>query len=97
MTTITFTLDLPEELKEHLGSRDQMNSRAKEALVLQLLRVAEISQGIAAEALGITRWEVLQLMARDQIYSGPESAEEATRDVEAARVDGLATASRAGG
>lgn len=85
MTTITFSLDLPDELSERLGSRDQMSSRAKEALVLQLLREAEICQGLAAHILGITRWDILDLMALHQIPSGPVTAEEARQDVENAR------------
>jgi predicted HTH domain antitoxin len=97
MVTISCTLDLPEDLIERLGSREGLAVRARQALILQLLRESEISQGLAAEMLGITRWEMLQLMARDHIYSGPESAEEATQDVEAARIGRLTPASRASG
>jgi hypothetical protein len=55
MATFTLTLDLPEELSQRLGSRDELGPKVKEALVLQLLREAEISQGLAARILGITR------------------------------------------
>lgn len=63
MATITLTLDLPADLSERLGGEREMSSRMNEALVLQLLREAEISQGLAAQMLGITRWDILNLMA----------------------------------
>ena len=85
MPTITFTLDLPEALIESLGTEDELNSRALEALVLQLLREAQISQGLAARVLGITRWDILNLMALHQIPSGPVTAEEMQQDIENAR------------
>ena len=85
MATITLTLDLPEELSERLGSRDEMSATVTEAIVLQLLRQAEISQGLAARILGITRWDILDLMALHQIPSGPVTAEEMQQDIETAR------------
>jgi predicted HTH domain antitoxin len=53
-------------------------------LVLDLLREGQISQGKAAELLGINRYEMLDLMARHKIPSGPQTAEEAEREIEAA-------------
>jgi hypothetical protein len=78
------TLDLPEELLTILGSPEELSARARQALVLDLLRDAEISQGKAAQLLGITRWDILDLMVRYRIPSGPETAEELERDIEAA-------------
>ena len=46
---------------------------------------ARISQGKAAELLGITRWEMLDLMARHRIESGPETAEEMQQEIDAMR------------
>jgi hypothetical protein len=82
----TVTLELPDELVELLGSPEAVSARAREALVLDLLREAAISQGFAARMLGITRWDILDLMACHCIPSGPETAEEMRRDIEAARL-----------
>jgi hypothetical protein len=59
-----------------LGSPEAAAARAKEALVLQLLREAEITQGQAARFLGLTRWDILDLMAEHNILSGPVTPEE---------------------
>lgn len=80
MTTVTF--DLPDELVALLGSPTAAAAKAKEALVLDLLREARISQGKAARLLGITRWDVIDLMARHQIPSGPVTEEEVRQEIE---------------
>jgi hypothetical protein len=84
LAATTVTLELPEELVAMLGSPEAVAGRVREALVLDLLREARISQGRAARLLGVTRWDILELMARYAIPSGPETAEEAERDVAAA-------------
>jgi predicted HTH domain antitoxin len=76
------SVELPEELVALLGSPEAAAAKAKEALVLELLREARISQGKAARLLGISRWEILDLMARHRISSGPETAEEMRQEVE---------------
>lgn len=85
MGTVLVTIELPEELAAELGSPEELSARARQALVLDLLRQGEISQGRAARLLGITRWDLLALMARHEIASGPLTAEEAELDVAAAR------------
>jgi len=57
-------------------------AKAKEALVLELLREARLSQGQAARLLDLSRPEVLELMAQHQIPSGPESPGELEQEVE---------------
>lgn len=83
-TDRTITIELPDDLVASLDSLDGIDDRAWKALVLDLLRDGEISQGRAARLLNITRYDVLDLMARYRIESGPQTAEEAERDVEAA-------------
>ncbi len=75
-------LELPEELITLLGSPEALAAKAKEALVLELLREAQITQGKAAELLGITRWDILDLMAQYQIPSGPATVEELHQETE---------------
>ncbi len=81
----TVTLELPEELVALLGSPEAVAARVRESLVLDLLREARISQGRAASLLGVTRWDILELMARHCIPSGPETAEEMRQEIETAR------------
>ena len=82
MATRTLALDLPEELIVLLGSPETAAAKAKEALVLALLREARISQGEAGRLLGLTRWEILDLMAQHAIPSGPETAVEMRQEIE---------------
>ncbi len=85
MSTTTIAVELPSELVDFFGSPEALAARARQSLVLDLLRGAEISQGKAARLLGVTRYDILDFMARYQIPSGPETAEEADQDLEAAR------------
>lgn len=85
MATRTIELELPEDLVTILGSPEAAASKAKEALVLELLREARVSQGQAAQLLGLTRWDIVDLMARHQIPSGPETADEMRQEIESLR------------
>jgi hypothetical protein len=81
MTTLTLSLDVPQYLITQLGSPEAAAAKAKEALVLQLLREAEITQGQAAELLDLSRGDILDLMALHAIPSGPTTAEELEQEV----------------
>ncbi len=85
MGTRTLSLELPDELVALLGSEEAVAAKAKEALVLELLREARISQGKAARLLGLTRWDILDLMIQHHIPSGPETAEDMRREIADAR------------
>ncbi len=85
MATRTVSVQLPEELVELLGTPERASERARLALVLDLLRDARISQGKAAEVLGISRWDILDLMARYRIESGPETEEEIRAELDLMR------------
>jgi predicted HTH domain antitoxin len=84
MATKTITVDLPEDLVAFYESQEELEGKVRESLVLSLLRDARISQGRAAILLGVTLPEIMHLKARHCIPSGPETAEEAEMDVEAA-------------
>lgn len=85
MATQTLAIEVPDELLVLLGSADAAAAKAQEALVMALLRESFISQGQAARLLGLTRWDVLDLMARYAVPSGPETAEEMRAEIDAAR------------
>jgi predicted HTH domain antitoxin len=84
-TARTITIELPEDLVAALESLDGIEDRAWKALVLDLLRDGAISQGRAARLLGVTRYDILDLMASHHIPSGPLTAEEMRQDIENAR------------
>ncbi len=85
MSNRSVTFELPEDILTRLGPPEAVSARAKEALVLELLRESEISQGKAAELLGLTRWGIIDLMAEYEIPSGPRTAEEMQEEIEAVR------------
>jgi hypothetical protein len=79
------SVEIPEEVLSLLGSPEEASVRARESLIAELLREGRLSQGQVARLLGITRWDVLDLMARLGIPSGPETAEEMRQEIDAAR------------
>ena len=63
-----FEVDLPEEVVKWLGWQDaEVPSRISEALVMDLLRRHVISQGKAAELLGMTRHDLFALMTEYRV------------------------------
>ncbi|HEY7066932.1 MAG TPA: UPF0175 family protein [Chloroflexota bacterium] len=85
MAMQTLAVEVPEELVTMLGSPEAAAAKAKQALVLQLLREAEITQGQAAQLLGLTRWDILDLMAEHDILSGPVTPEEIEEEMATVR------------
>ncbi len=71
----TLELDLPDELAAHLRE-EELAGKAKEALVMELLREHRLSQGKAAEVLGIRRDDLFPLMTRHQVSVVDLSPEE---------------------
>lgn len=62
---VQFELNLPDEALE---APDRVNDQAKEAYVMELLRQQKISQGKAAGLLGISRWDLPEVMAAHAVY-----------------------------
>jgi DNA-binding NtrC family response regulator len=63
---VDVTFELPDEVAPNLRDED-LAAKAKEAFILELLREHEISQGKAAELLGIDRHQLFDLMAKYQV------------------------------
>ena len=95
MATKTVTVELSEELVALLEPEEDLAGKMRELLVLDLLRDARISQGKAAMLLGLTMREMLLLKAHHCIPSGPLTAEEVDRDIEAAWKGVVSTAKNA--
>jgi predicted HTH domain antitoxin len=73
---------VPEEIINLLGSEDAVRKEAREALVFDLVRRGKISKGKAAELLGISLWELPDLIVQYQIPWFSYSQEELARDLE---------------
>ncbi|HEX2170851.1 MAG TPA: UPF0175 family protein [Dehalococcoidia bacterium] len=76
---------MPDDTLELLGSSEAAAVKAKQALILDLLREARISQGKAAHLLGLTRGEILDLMAAHRIPAGPATEVELAAEMNVIR------------
>jgi predicted DNA-binding protein (UPF0251 family) len=63
---VDVTFELPNEVAPNLRDED-LAVKAKEALTMELLREHEISQGKAAELLGIDRHALFDLMTKYRV------------------------------
>ncbi len=72
---VSVELNLPDDLVSTLRGQD-LAAKAREALVMELLREHHISQSKAAELLGIARDDLFARMAKYQIPVIDLSAEE---------------------
>jgi len=67
--------ELPDEVAAQLRE-EEMALKAKEALVMELLREHHVSQGKAAEILGMSRHDLFDLMTKYQVPVIDLTAEE---------------------
>jgi predicted HTH domain antitoxin len=78
-----FEVELPEEVVEWFGWQDkEVAERMRETLVMDLLRRHVVSQGKAAELLGITRHELFDLMTEYRVPVIDLTEEELQRELE---------------
>ncbi len=74
-------LEFPEEISEKDLEDEEVQQKSKEGAVFELLRKKKISQGKAAELLGITRDELFDLMAKLEIPVIDMSKEELKKEL----------------
>jgi len=72
---VKLDLELPEEIFAQIEG-PEIEKRVKEALVMDLLREHQLSQGKASELLGLSRHELFDLMARHHVPVIDLSADE---------------------
>jgi predicted HTH domain antitoxin len=63
---VHLNLELPDEVLAQLGE-EELETKVKEAFVMELLREHRLSQGKAAEILGIDRHELFNLMTNYRV------------------------------
>ncbi len=72
---------VPEEIIDLLGSEDTARKEAQEAFVLDLVRRSKISKAKAAELLGISLWNLPDLIAQYQLPWFSYTPEELEKDL----------------
>ena len=75
-------ITVPEEIIDLLGSEDAAKKEAQEAFILDLVRRSKISKGKAAELLGISLWNLPDLIAQYQLPWFSYPPEELEKDLE---------------
>ncbi len=76
----TLELELPDDVAATLRDSD-VASKAKEALVMELLREHRISQGKAADMLHLDRGDLFPLMTKYQVPVVDLSADELRQEL----------------
>ena len=78
-----FEVELPEEVQGFYGWQDEeVSERTREVWVMDLLRRHVISQGKAAELLDISRWDLVDVMARHMIPAIDLTPDEVRREAQ---------------
>jgi hypothetical protein len=76
-----FEVDLPDEVLAGFGWQEEVPSRLRETLIMELLRLDQLSEAEAAELLNLDRGELLEVMGRYRVPAVRMSLEELRREV----------------
>src|SRR5215468_2363611 len=76
---------VPEEIINLLGSEDAVRKEAREAFIFDLVQRGKVSKGKAAELLGISLWDLPDLIAQYQLPWFSSSQKELARDLQTLR------------
>jgi hypothetical protein len=77
-----FEVDLPEEVLAGFGwQEEEVPSRLRETLIMELLRLDQLSEVEAAELLNLDRGELLEVMGRYRVPAIRMSLEELRREM----------------
>jgi len=76
----SINIQFPEEIVELFGEKE-LEASLKKWAVLELVRAGKLSSGKAAEILGMTRWEFMDLMSSYEIPIANFPEEELDRQV----------------
>jgi len=82
MAAKRFEVDLPEEVLAGFGWHEtEVPHKVREALVMELLRLEQLSEAQAAALLHVDRWELLETMGRYRIPAVRLSQDELKREL----------------
>jgi hypothetical protein len=77
-----FQVDLPDEILAGFGwQEEEVPSKLRETLVMELLRLDQLSEAQAAELLTLDRWELLEVMGRYRIPAVQMSLQELRHEI----------------
>ena len=83
MDTLTITLRFPRDLLGALEvPPEQLETRLRELIALQLFQEGRISSGKGAELLGLSKLDFIKLLARHGLAYFTESPEELIAEIE---------------
>ena len=74
------SIELPEEIVD-LFSEGELEISLRKWAVLELVRAGKLSSGKAAEILGMTRWDFMDLMSEYDVPTANFSEEELERQL----------------
>lgn len=74
-------IEVPDEIINLIGE-EEARKEAKEAFVLDLIRRGKISKGKAAELMGISLWDLPQLLAEYRVPWFDYSKEDLQKDLD---------------
>jgi len=60
-------IELPDEVLTLVGSLESLQTEVKEAFIFNLVRKGKISRAKAAELLGVSLWDLPELLAHYEI------------------------------
>jgi len=75
-------ISIPDEIVKLLGSEEEAEKEAKEALVLDLVRRGKISKAKAAELIGMNLWDLPKLLEKYRIPWFDYSREDLEKDLD---------------
>lgn len=75
-------IEVPDEIINLIGEKEA-RKEAKEAFVLDLIRRGKISKGKAAELMGMSLWDMPELLAKYRIPWFDYSKEDIQKDLDA--------------
>jgi len=76
-------MEVSDELMNLIGSEEEIGKEANHALVMDLVRKGKISRSKAAELLGISLWDLPELLSRYEIPWFTYSKEQMEADMAA--------------
>jgi len=79
----TIAIEVSDELIKLLGSEERIGKEANQALVMDLVRKGKISKSKAAELLGISLWDLPELLSKYEIPWFTYSKEQMEADMAA--------------
>ena len=77
-----FEVTLSDELLAEFGwPESEVSDRVREALVMELVRLARLSEAQAAETLSLNRWQLLEVMARYEVPAARMSPDDLKQEL----------------